>query len=98
MAAGHWVEVATQPGASAVMRAEVRIYSGEPLICVWRKRRQEDAFEEVWRLEEKDSLVSRMRDYAVCPETLHIVARDLGLDRQFHAQSYLRFLAPADDE
>jgi RNA polymerase sigma-70 factor (ECF subfamily) len=62
-------------------RAERGVYQGEPLVLFFRTREKwgGEALEGIFRLEEEEGRVARLRSYAFCPETLRGVAEDLGL-------------------
>jgi hypothetical protein len=54
--------------------ARCALYMNEPVVQLWRTRANGQMFEEIWRLEEVDGRVSRIRDYCFCPETLEAFA------------------------
>ncbi len=61
-------------------RAERVLYQGEPIVVLFRTRRERgEAMEAVFRLEEEEGLVSHLRSYGFCPETVRAVAEELGL-------------------
>ncbi|HXN85408.1 MAG TPA: sigma-70 family RNA polymerase sigma factor [Candidatus Binataceae bacterium] len=58
---------------------ERRTFEDEAIVVHWRKSDGQDAIEEVWRFEEEDGLIGRIRDYCYCPETLTEIASVLGV-------------------
>jgi len=48
------------------------LFEGEPVVQLWRTRPDGQTFEEIWRFEEEEGRVSRIRDYCFCPETLKV--------------------------
>ena len=59
-------------------RFEVHELDGEPYVAVFRDHGRGEALEEVWRLEEDDGRVARIRDYCFCPDLLRWFAERLG--------------------
>lgn len=60
---------------------QVREVEGEPVVLVFRDYGdgQGAALEEVWRFEEEDGAIARVRDYGFSPDLVEHVARHLGL-------------------
>jgi len=52
---------------------------GEAVLLVFRTRRDREKLEQVVRLEVEDGRITRLRDYAFCPETIRSAGRLLGL-------------------
>jgi RNA polymerase sigma-70 factor (ECF subfamily) len=63
-----------QPEASRATRG---LFHGEPLVLLLTTRRGREKLEAVFRLEEEDGCVSRLRSYAFCPETMREIGREL---------------------
>jgi RNA polymerase sigma-70 factor (ECF subfamily) len=63
---------------------ECRLFEGEPLILHLRKVESHQVLEEVWRIEEQDGEIARIRDYCYCPETLREIGAESGLDVVTH--------------
>ncbi|NKB33247.1 MAG: sigma-70 family RNA polymerase sigma factor [Pseudomonadales bacterium] len=53
-------------------------YEGELLVLGYRTLNGVEGLNEVHRLEELDGVITRVRCYCFCPETLRVVANDLG--------------------
>ncbi len=53
-------------------------YQGEPMVLGFRTLNGKEGLNEVHRIEEHDGLITRVRCYCFCPETLQHVASDLG--------------------
>jgi RNA polymerase sigma-70 factor (ECF subfamily) len=49
-------------------------FEGEPVVLVFRTREGEEAMEEVWRFDEEDGRIARVRDYGFCPDAVAAVA------------------------
>jgi RNA polymerase sigma-70 factor (ECF subfamily) len=64
-------------------RFEVHELDGEAFVAVFRDHGLGEALEEVWRLEEEDGRVARIRDYCFSPELLGWVAGELGVAARF---------------
>lgn len=69
---------------SRAQRAAVLVFNGEPIVALWRKGIGGEAVEEIWRIEEVDGHVARIRDYCLCPETLAEVASSFDLPYRAH--------------
>jgi RNA polymerase sigma-70 factor (ECF subfamily) len=63
---------------------ECRMFEAEPLVLHLRKDESRQVLEEVWRMEEEDGEIARIRDYCYCPETLQEIATKFGLDVVTH--------------
>ena len=63
---------------------ECRMFEGEPLLLHFRKVESRQVLEEVWRMDEEDGKIARVRDYCYCPETLREIATEFGLDVLTH--------------
>jgi hypothetical protein len=57
-------------------RAELE---GEPIVLGFATRRGREALEAVFRFEERDGRIARIRAYGFCPETMRAVGEALGL-------------------
>lgn len=64
-------------------RFEVHEFGGEPVVLVFRDHGRGDALEEVWRLEEDDGRVARIRDYCFSPDLVRWVADALDVPARF---------------
>jgi RNA polymerase sigma-70 factor (ECF subfamily) len=60
-------------------RLERRLLHGEPIALGFATRRGREALESILRFEEQEGLVSWIRTYAFCPETIRAVGEELGL-------------------
>jgi RNA polymerase sigma-70 factor (ECF subfamily) len=65
-----------QPDA---VRAERADFEGEPILLWLVTRRGGEALEVVFRFEEREGRIARLRTYAFCPETMRAVGEALGL-------------------
>ncbi len=65
-----------QPDA---VRAECVDFEGEPILLWHVTRRGREALEVIFRFEEQDGRIARLRTYAFCPETMRAVGEGLGL-------------------
>jgi RNA polymerase sigma-70 factor (ECF subfamily) len=65
-----------QTEASRLERAEL---DGEPVVLGFATRRGREALESVFRFEEREERIARIRSYAFCPETMRAVGDALGL-------------------
>ena len=63
---------------------ECRVFEGEPLLLHFRKVESRQVLEEVWRMDEEDGKIARIRDYCYCPETLREIGAESGLDVVTH--------------
>jgi len=61
--------------SSRLERAEIE---GEPVLLALTTRRGREALEVVFRFEERDGRIARIRAYAFCPETMRAVGEALG--------------------
>jgi RNA polymerase sigma-70 factor (ECF subfamily) len=66
----------TRPDAERFERA---MFEGEPIVLVFRTRWGSEALEAVFRFEEQDGRIARIRIYAFCPETMRAVGEALGV-------------------
>lgn len=72
-----WRETSESP---VPLDLEVRMVDDEPIVLVFRRsENSERAVEEVWRFQEEDGLVVRVRDYCFSPDLVAHVARHFGL-------------------
>ena len=71
--------VLPQLGFGASPRWETAIYEGEPVALGFRTLDGSEGLNEVHRLEVQDGLVTRIRCYCFCPDTLRLVGEHLGL-------------------
>lgn len=65
-----------QPDSLRVERGE---FEGEPILLWFVTRRGREALEVVFRFEEQDGRIARLRTYAFCPETMRAVGQALGV-------------------
>jgi hypothetical protein len=65
-----------QPDAARVERGEL---DGEPILLSFATRWGSEALEVVFRFEEQEGRIARLRIYSFCPETMHAVGEALGL-------------------
>ncbi len=65
-----------QPDAVRAERGELE---GEPILLWFVTRRGREALEVVFRFEEQDGRIARLRTYAFCPETMRAVGKALGV-------------------
>jgi RNA polymerase sigma-70 factor (ECF subfamily) len=61
------------------VRAERADFEGEPILLWLVTRRGREALEVVFRFEERQGRIARLRTYAFCPETMRAVGEALGL-------------------
>ncbi len=59
-------------------RWEVVVYDGEPIVVGFRTLDGVEGLNEVHRIESEDGKISRIRIYCFCPDTLAVVAAELG--------------------
>jgi RNA polymerase sigma-70 factor (ECF subfamily) len=60
-------------------RWERIVYRGEPIVLGFRTLNGAEGLNEVWRLEDGEDGLSRVRLYCFCPDTLRALAGELGL-------------------
>ena len=60
-------------------RLERRDFDGEPVALAFCTRRGREALEQIFRFEESDGAIARLRGYAFCPETMRAAGEALGL-------------------
>ncbi len=65
-----------QRDAARLERAE---FEGEPIVLTFATRRGREALESIFRFEEQDRRIARIRSYGFCPETMRAVGAALGL-------------------
>jgi RNA polymerase sigma-70 factor (ECF subfamily) len=65
-----------QTESTRLERAEL---DGEPVVLGFATRRGREALEAVFRFDERDGRIARIRSYAFCPETMRAVGDALGL-------------------
>jgi len=65
-----------QPDGVRAERGEV---DGEPVLLWFVTRRGKEALEVVFRFEEEEGRIARLRTYAFCPETMRAVGEALGV-------------------
>jgi RNA polymerase sigma-70 factor (ECF subfamily) len=83
---GVWVSSTL---ADPLERAERRDFHGEAIVLHFKGQGQARRLTSLTRLDEADGGVSRIRDYCYCPDTLAVVAGELGLPVQrpaYHQQ------------
>jgi RNA polymerase sigma-70 factor (ECF subfamily) len=67
---------ALQPEASRVERAE---FEGEPVLLSFATFHGREALQAVYRFEEQDGRIARLRIYGFCPETMRVLGEVLGV-------------------
>jgi len=60
-------------------RVERVLFAGEPIVLHFHTRGGREMLDALWRLEEEDGRVARLRAYGFCPETMREVGQKLGL-------------------
>ncbi len=60
-------------------RVERVLFAGEPIVLHFHTRRGHESLDGVWRLDEEDGRLARLRVYGFCLETIREVGRELGL-------------------
>ena len=60
-------------------RFDVQVLEGEPVVLVFRDDGTGEALEELWRFEEDDGQIARVRDYCFSPDLVRWVAEQLDL-------------------
>jgi RNA polymerase sigma-70 factor (ECF subfamily) len=60
-------------------RMERVVFRGEPIILHFHTRRARESLDVVWRIEEEEGRIARLRTYGFCPETIREVGQELGL-------------------
>ena len=60
-------------------RFERAMFEGEPIVLHFHTRRGREKLDVVWRIEEEEGRIARLRSYGFCPETIGEVGRELGL-------------------
>jgi hypothetical protein len=73
---GEWVRSTL---GDPLERAERRDFHGEAIVLHFKGKGHARRLTSLTRLDEDDGGVSRIRDYCYCPETLAVVADELGL-------------------
>lgn len=71
-------------------------YDGEPIVVGFRTLDGVEGVNEIHRIEATEGLITRIRTYCFCPETLAVVAKDLGttaLPRPYRSPSVSDVLA-----
>ena len=68
---------AIRPDSVRVERVE---FEGEPILLWLVTRQGSEALEVVFRFEEQDGRIARLRTYGFCPETMRAVGEGLGVD------------------
>jgi len=66
----------TRPDAVRIERVE---FEGEPIVLLFATRWGSEALEVVFRFDEQDGRIARIRAYGFCPETVSAVGETLGL-------------------
>ena len=66
----------TRPDAVQLVRGD---YEGEPIVLQLATRWGSEALEVVFRFEERDGRIARLRAYGFCPETMSAIGEALGL-------------------
>jgi RNA polymerase sigma-70 factor (ECF subfamily) len=65
--------------SSDAWRAEMRDFGGEPIVVLWARGSDGNAVKSMARLDEQEGVITRVRYYFFCPETLTEVCNELGL-------------------
>ena len=65
-----------QREAARIERVE---FEGERIVLAFRTYRGREALESIYRFEEQDGRIARIRSYAFCPETMRAVGEALGV-------------------
>ena len=73
---GGWAEASV---GHTGMHLETAVYRGERLLLGFRDDPDGPKLYDVIRLEAADGLISRIRNYCFCPDTLRIIGAELGL-------------------
>ncbi len=60
-------------------RLERVLFEGEPILLAFATHRGREALQAVFRFEEQDGRIARIRAYGFCPETMRAVGEALGL-------------------
>jgi RNA polymerase sigma-70 factor (ECF subfamily) len=60
-------------------RMERVVFHGEPIVLHFHTRQGREMLDVVWRIEEEDGCIARLRTYGFCPETVREVGHELGL-------------------
>src|SRR5262245_2691228 len=61
------------------VRVERALFEGEPILLWFATRRGREALEVIFRFEEQEGRIARLRAYAFCPETMRAVGEALRL-------------------
>jgi RNA polymerase sigma-70 factor, ECF subfamily len=61
------------------VRVERGEFEGEPILLWFVTRREREALEVVFRIDEQDGRIARLRAYSFCPETMRAIGEVLGL-------------------
>jgi RNA polymerase sigma-70 factor (ECF subfamily) len=78
------------PGFGENPHWETIVYQGEPIVLGFRTLAGVEGINEVHRLEEVDGRIARVRCYCFCPDTLRLLAEELGfkaLNRPYRSPS-----------
>jgi RNA polymerase sigma-70 factor (ECF subfamily) len=65
--------------SSDAWRAEMRDFGGEPIVVLWARESDGNRVKSLARLDEREGVITRVRYYFFCPETLTEVCNELGL-------------------
>ena len=75
----HHIPEREERGEVYPLGLEVRDVEGEPVVLVYRDYGEGTALEEVWRFEEEEGSVARIRDYCFSPDLVRWVAERCGV-------------------
>ena len=62
--------------SSDAWRAEMRDFGGEPIVVLWARESDGNAVKSLARLDEHEGVITRVRYYFFCPETLAEVCNE----------------------
>jgi hypothetical protein len=54
-------------------------FEGEPIVLAFRTRQGREALESVFRFDEQDGRIARIRSYGFCPETIRAIGEAFGV-------------------
>ena len=66
----------TRPDSVRIERVD---FEGEPIVLLFATRWGSEALEVIFRFEEQDGRIARLRAYGFCPETIRAVGEALGV-------------------
>jgi RNA polymerase sigma-70 factor, ECF subfamily len=68
-----------EPFHFEAQRVERVLFAGEPIVLHFHTRGGREILDVVWRIEEEEGRIARLRTYGFCPETIREAGRELGL-------------------